>query len=42
MHTLTFHWQPVNIGIVFDIPNKYLAIGLVFGTYRYNDQGNRD
>ena len=42
MHKITFHWQPVNIGIVFDIPKRYLAIGFVFWTYRYNDQGYRD
>jgi len=42
MHTFTFQWQPVNIGLVIDFHNKYFAVGLVFWTYRYNDQGKRD
>ena len=36
MHSFEFRWQPINIGIVIDFHDKYLAIGLVFWTYRYN------
>ena len=36
MHSFEFRWQPINIGIVIDFHDKYLVIGLVFWTYRYN------
>jgi len=35
MHKITFAWNPINIGLVLDIPDGYIAIGLVFLTYRY-------
>jgi len=36
MHSFEFRWQPINIGMVVDFNDKYLAIDLVFWTYRYN------
>lgn len=41
MHTFSFAWQPINIGIVVDFHDKYLAVGLVFWTYRYQGLAKR-
>ena len=35
-HSFTIAWQPINFGIVIDFRDKYIAVGLIFFTYRYN------
>ena len=39
MYTITFAWNPINIGLVIDIDDIYIAVGLVFVTFRYQYNG---
>lgn len=35
MLKIKFAWNPINIGLVIDFPDLYIAIGIVFITIRY-------
>jgi hypothetical protein len=35
MHKITVAWNPINIGLVIDLVDRYFALGLFFVTYRY-------